>query len=284
MRILVTGASGHLGRAVRRRLDAEAANDTVPIYWISPRSKGETDGSVVVDLTDLGAVDRAAREARPDAVLHLAAVTGAACERDAALAALVNVEATRVLAGAAAASGANRFVLASTAAIYGDAHHSPVPEEAVAQLGSEYARSKRAAEIALEELGDKQPSLQSVALRIFNIYGDEFRDSLVARLLRSTADQPVALRGPDNFVRDYVHVDDVVTAIVEAMHRDFAAAFTAINIGTGIATSNRRLTEVLERQHAIYTAVADGPPSYSCADITRARALLDFAPRPLVIA
>jgi UDP-glucose 4-epimerase len=278
MRVLITGASGRLGETVRRGLEA-ADLPTEPTYWASPRSA--KPGTVSIELANVEALSDAVLAAKPDAVIHLAGITGAACDRDPDMAHRVNVEATAAIAAAAAQAGASRFVFASTAALYGDTSAHPVVENAELAGRSGYARSKREAEERLEEIADGAAAFRVASLRIFNIYGDGFEDSLISRLIASTATSPVSLRGPDDFVRDYVRADDVASAALGCLSAELHGAFVPINIGSGIPTSNAQLVAVLERTRPIYYSVVDGPPSYSWADIGRARSLVGFAPTPL---
>jgi nucleoside-diphosphate-sugar epimerase len=75
--------------------------------------------------------------------------------------------------------------------------------------------------------------------------------------------------------------EDVATAALAATAAAMPYAFVPMNIGTGIPTSNEQLVAALSRTRRIFSTLADGSPSYSCANIDRARALLGFEPSPL---
>ena len=278
MRVLITGASGRLGSAVRQYLRSTSSS-LETVLWTSPRTT--LPGARPVDLGDADDIATAVSAAKPDFVIHLAGLVGGACNSDAAQTERINVEATSEIASAALEAGAGRFVFASTAAVYGDGHPEPVDENAGLDLSSAYADSKREAELRLEDLATRNSGFGVAALRIFNVYGSEFTDSLVSRLLASTAGHPVPLRGRNNFVRDYVHGDDVAAAAVAALDAELPARFVTLNIGTGIATTNEQLTRILARTRDIHYEIVEGPPSYSCAKIGRVRDLLGFAPRSL---
>ncbi len=261
--------------AVRRRF--ERASELEPSYLVSPRADAATGRPV--ELANEQLVREVVAELRPEAVVHLGGIMGAACEADPVLTHEVNVRATRVLADAAAEAGAHRFVLASSSAVYGDQARHPITENAPVVTPSLYARSKAAAETQLAEASDSYPEFTAVALRIFNIYGPGFHNSLVSRLENSTQDAPVLLNGLDNFVRDYVHVDDVVTAIVASLGTRLETPMHAINIASGEPVSNRLLVRRLGALGDIHYTVGAGEYSYSCADVARARAELGSAPR-----
>ncbi|WP_374445317.1 NAD-dependent epimerase/dehydratase family protein [Stella sp.] len=190
MRVLVTGGSGFVGRAVIDRL--RAGGHAVVAALRDPGSA--PPGVAVQAIGDLaGPIDWAPALAGCDGVVHLAARVHVMRERaadpDAAFAA-VNVDATRRLAEAALAAGARRFVFLSTVKVLGEASRPgrpfrdgdpEAPEDA-------YARSKQAAEAALAAL----PGLEPVVLRPPLVYGPGVRANLraLARLARSGVPLP----------------------------------------------------------------------------------------------
>jgi UDP-glucose 4-epimerase len=275
MKVLVTGAAGHLGSVLRTRLLNE--REYKPIFTIGMHSPGHA-GDLRMDLADVSVVDALVDAVRPDAVVHLAGIVGGACEANLATTAAVNVDATRELALAADRVGASRFVFASTSAVYGDSYSAPAVEDSRLAPAGAYARSKVEAEQALRNIVMTGVGMTAISLRIFNIFGDDFQESLVYRLAHSRKTNPVVLRGLDTFSRDYVHADDVISAIIAALTKEPTTSHTAVNVGSGIALSNRALVDTLSQYRDVHYRVEEGPYSYSCADLARARTLLDFAP------
>ena len=275
MRVLVTGAHGAIGRRLVAALGQRPGFS--PVSLVSGRGEA-SPGTVAVDVGDPLAFRAVLEDVRPDAVVHLAALTGQACDEDPARTEAVNVGSVVTLAGAARDLGIGRIVFASTAAVYGDRVPRPADESSPLDLGTAYASSKHRAEQALAAAeGD------TVSLRIFNLFGPATPNSLVTRLLEAGADRPVPLRGPDDFVRDYVHVDDVAAAIVASLTAVLPDRHAVFNIGSGIAMSNRDIVRALGSDPATYTLV-DSPPSYSAARIDLARRWLDFEPTRTVLA
>ena len=246
---------------------------------VSPRAILLTPGDLPVDVTDATALSRAVKNVEPDIIVHLAGASGAACDAEPDLARAVNVKAMEVLCDAATFVGTSRIVFTSTAAVYGDTKQFPVRETEPLDLRSTYARMKFEAEEILRR-SSTLTSLTTVALRVFNIYGPGFVDSLVHRLMAATPATPARLQGMDGFVRDYVQARDVAAAIVAAAQEPLVGHL-AVNVGSGRATSNRRLVEILGRQHPLNYELADSRLSYSCADITLAREKLRFTPETL---
>ncbi|RXZ72074.1 NAD-dependent epimerase/dehydratase family protein [Agromyces albus] len=277
MKILLTGASGPLGRAVSAALSGE--HEIVRI--IGPSRTSRDSSEYPVDISDTAALARIVESERPEAVVHLAAITGAAAASDPGMTHRVNVEATHALALRAARAGVRRLVFASSAAVYGDGYDRPVSEEDQPAPQSLYARTKLEAEAALDAVAASD-GLSSIALRIFNVYGPGFGSSLIQRVRYRSSDERLVLAGLDDFVRDYVHVADVATAIESALVLDSPAS-GVVNIGTGVPTTNRRIVELFGLRPGEDFEVLRRAASYSVAEISRARRTLGFSPRPLTV-
>lgn len=142
-RAVVTGASGLLGSAVLRELGGEGWSHTVDAL---------ADGTPLrrVELRD-GAAEDALREARPELVVHCAALTDVdACEADPEAARALNSEAPGRLAATAAALGAG-FVHISTDAVYDGDRDGLHAEDEPPRPVNAYARTKLDGERAVLE-------------------------------------------------------------------------------------------------------------------------------------
>jgi dTDP-4-dehydrorhamnose reductase len=145
MRILVTGASGYLGSYLLRELQGSGAQVTAWCGASSPEMFGIRVQPV--DLASPPAVTEAFRQARPERILHAAALARPAeCQRDPERARRINTEGTALLAQLAAQSGA-RLLLVSTDLVF-DGERGWYAEEDVPVPLSVYGRSKVAAETA----------------------------------------------------------------------------------------------------------------------------------------
>ena len=275
--VMVFGAGGRLGAVVARRLAALRTCRVVPVYG----TNGGPAGELKVDVRDAVKVEALVASVRPKRIVHLAAIVGARCEVDPGRAEEVNVGGSAAIARAAQLAGVERIVHSSTSAVYGDGYSAPVGETAAPLGTGHYARTKLAGERILAEAADE--GLAVVAMRIFNIFGPGFDDSLIARLESAEPDAPADLRGLDRFVRDYCRVDDVAESLVRVLTVPLREPRTVLNVGSGVATSNRRLVDLLSETQRVNYRVGPDLQSYSCADVTTAVSLLGYTPRDLRI-
>jgi nucleoside-diphosphate-sugar epimerase len=267
--VLVTGGGGRLGRLVV----ADLRSREVPTISLSRGDVGDHADDVHADLGDRAAVAAALGDRRLDVVVHLAAAVhhDAAIElgarMDATLAALVRDRAPRTV------------VFASSAAVYGTDTAVALTEDSPTTGGSAYATSKLATEALLRQLSFEMPELAVTVLRIFNVAGPSFPDSLVQRLLTADASRPVGLFPPRSFVRDYVHQADVVRAVRAATKRA-APGFGVFNVGAGVPVTTAALLESLGVRDDAWVEIP-GPASTSWCSNT---AMVDeFGFTPLAV-
>jgi GDP-4-dehydro-6-deoxy-D-mannose reductase len=219
LRVLITGAAGFAGAWLAR----ECVADGEDVLALSRRGEvPEGCGSgVAVDLRDPDATRAAMRDAQPDVVYHLAALSsvGASWEEPAQtinenVAASVNVlEALRHDAPRA------RVVWASSCQVYGEPDHVPVGEDAPLRPENPYAVSKAAGDL-LAGVYAEAHRLDLVRARPFNHAGPGQRDGfIVSSLARQAAEARAAgaqqieiVTGNPDARRDYTDVRDVVHA------------------------------------------------------------------------
>jgi UDP-glucose 4-epimerase len=170
----------------------------------------------------------------------------------------VNIKGTSLLFDSARQAGVRRAVVASSAAIYGNADSLPLVEETPPQPMSPYAVSKRVKEM-YAELFTASYGLEVVALRYFNVYGPRQRpDSMYAAAVpifarRLLDGKPVTIFGDGGQTRDLINVRDVVRAnLIASKHRN--APGKIFNICTGVET---RLLDLLA---VMYELLPNTPP------------------------
>jgi len=190
MRILVTGANGILGRALRERL---ADGNTVYLW-----------GREEADVRDEGAVRAAARGLDFDSIIHAAAYTNVdGAEREPDLAMAVNRDGTANVAALARERGAI-FVYVSSDYVFDGQKSAPYVEEDPTNPLSVYGASKRAGEEAALESG--APCLVVRTSWLFGPGGKNFVDTIAAKALRGEPLEVVDDQwGSPTYARDLAH-------------------------------------------------------------------------------
>ncbi|MGY1624388.1 NAD-dependent epimerase/dehydratase family protein [Geodermatophilus sp. SYSU D00965] len=236
MRVLVTGASGMLGRATARGLLERGDEVTV----LQRRPSGLPCAEVLGDVADPAVVARATRG--QDAVLHLAAkvdVTGPWAEYVAA-----NIEGTRTVLGACRAAGVGRLVHVSSPSVA----HAGTPLTGVgagpadpARARGRYARSKAVAES--DALAADSPSLAVLAVRPHLVWGPG-DTQLVARIVQRARAGRLPVIGSGAALIDTTYVDNAAAALVAAVDACGPVHGEALVVSNG---EPRPVAEVLGR-------------------------------------
>jgi GDP-4-dehydro-6-deoxy-D-mannose reductase len=245
MRVLVTGATGFVGRWLVEELR---------LFGHEPIATG---GAESFDVTDIDAVSQLMRNASPDAIVHLAGMSYAADAAKApAVAMAVNEGGTRnVVATAAALSRPPSIVVAGSSEVYGSPQSEDLPlnEQAPTEPTQPYGISKLAQEQTALKLA-RSHGLRLIVTRSFNHTGPGQRASFVApALARRVLDARAAGRrtvsvGNLDVRRDISDVRDVVRAyrlLVESLLGGSIGEPAVVNVGSGTAVSIRSVLQML---------------------------------------
>lgn len=272
-RVLVTGGAGFLGSHLVDALvaaghavhvlDNHSTGSAFNLMQAHQRGARTTAGSVAWRPD----VERVFERFRPEVVYHLAAQIDVTRSVDQPVEdAITNVQGTINVLDACARTDVRRFLLASSAAVYGH-NGRPVTENTPYQPIAPYGASKVAAQ-GYAEMYDRlgrfrglladdpakaiPAALTAVTVLFGNLYGPRQREgcgliNITARaLLRG---EPVTLYGDGRNVRDYVHVDDAVRVLLDAGDLDQRQSpFTVsrrILVGTGIGTTDRAVWDLV---------------------------------------
>ena len=255
-RVLVTGGSGFIGRHVVSTLSAAGARVRVVDLQAHPDPKVEI---VRGDIADPEVIE-AAFDGGFDGVVHLAAVTSVlrSIQRP-ELTYQTNVAGThRVLEGARAA-GVRALVFASTNAVTGPMLDPAITERSSLRPLTPYGATKAAGEMMMSAYTAVY-GIRCTALRLTNVYGPgmQAKDSIVARLMRAIRlENSFEVYGDGLQVRDYVHVADVVSAMLIALTN--ATWSGPIVIGSGKSLSVLDVVDVVRSVSGAELSVAHGP-------------------------
>jgi UDP-glucose 4-epimerase len=289
MRFLITGGAGFIGTALASHLAKEGHTVRVlddlssgDVSRLEPRihfTRGDVEDKPKVWrlLNNIDCVYHlAARVSVPESVLYPREYNK------------TNVSGTVAIMEAMRDAGVKRVVLASSGAVYGEQRAAQVSEDLLPEPTSPYAVSKLAAESYVRTIGGLW-NIETVCLRIFNAYGPgqailPAHPPVIPQFVRQIlGGGSLIIHGDGRQTRDYVHIDDVVRALV------IAATATGIdrqiiNVGTGFGTSIIQLINLIEKvtgrsSQTIINQTISGGVSTLVADTNRAKKLLDFEAR-----
>lgn len=181
------------------------------------------------------------------------------------------------------AKGKNiKVIFPSTSGVYKQ-EDNPVTEDSELMPFNPYVESKYLAD-ELCRFYARVNSVKCIVLRIFNVYGAPTRDwTLMQTIMQDLLDgRESELSSPDN-VRDYVHLDDVMSAFEAAINYSSKSNFEIFNIGSGIGYSVKQIVAILSKEFGNgakvkYTSFREGELKCIVADISKAKKILKWEP------
>jgi len=289
MRFLITGAAGFLGAPLANSLTADGHR----VVGLDDLSTGDPDRLspdvhlVRGDINDrpklwslLQDVDcvyhLAARVIVPESMLYPREYNQ------------VNVGGTVTLMEAMRDVGVKRVIFISSGTIYGNQRNQPLSERCRPNPRSPYAVSKLSAEYYIRTIGDLW-GIETVCLRVFNAYGPgqplpPSHAPVIPYCFRQAVENgTIVIHGSGNQTRDYVYIDDVVSAMKAVSYAEKINRMI-INVGSGVETSVHEIVKTViatteTNPEVVINKSHDSGPSRMCADLTLAKKKLGYEPQ-----
>ncbi|MEX0320806.1 MAG: NAD-dependent epimerase/dehydratase family protein [Puniceicoccaceae bacterium] len=252
MRVLITGGAGFIGSHLAYKWSRDA--EVIILDNLRTGFTKNLDGLdlefVEGDIKDAGLVEKCMEGV--DLVFHLAAMVSVpesvkspeACLMD-------NGLGTLNLLRAAANAKVGRVVFASSAAVYGNNPDMPKVESMLPEPGSPYAVTKLDGEYYMD-FYHAQHGISTASLRFFNVFGPRqnpsgpYASAVPVFISKALAGDPIAIFGDGSQTRDFIFVDDIVSALsFLGSRKDITGVF---NAGYGKSTRIDELATLVKEK------------------------------------
>lgn len=300
-RVLVTGGAGYVGSIVAAELLQRGYAVTVLDNLSHGHLSAVPTGArlVVGDIANVAILDQIFSEEKIDAVMHFAALIEAGeSMRVPERYFRVNTAGALTLLEAVIRHQVKRFVLSSTAAVFGNPEHTPITEDAALRPTNAYGESKLQVEQMLAWF-HRIHGLHYASLRYFNAAGasedrgeEHDPESHLIPLTLQVAlgkREHVAIFGTDyptpdgTCIRDYIHVVDLADAHIRVLEALRQKGCLIYNLGNGRGFSVREVIDTARRvtNHSIPAQEAsrrNGDPLTLVASSDKIRLELQWEP------
>ncbi len=297
--VLVTGAAGFIGSHVAARLAdsgmAVTGCDNFNDYY-PPRLKHDRVDSLLkprgiaceaIELADAAQVMDLFERVKPSYVVHLAAQAGVrySLEHPGAYV-QSNLVGFANMLEACRRHSPHHFVYASSSSVYGESRKVPFHEDdPTDEPVSLYAATKKANEVLAHSYSHLF-GLRATGLRFFTVYGPWGRPdmayfSFTRKILRG---EPIPVFADGKLKRDFTYIDDIVEAVGRVLVVPGGdGAHPILNIGNHQPVTVIDFIATLERVLGVkarleFLPMQPGDVPTTCADTTRLRELVGFAP------
>ena len=302
MKVLVTGGAGYLGGTVSRILLGQGHSVTIYDNLCHSRPAALPAEAIFVEgaLADRALLEKTLHAGQFDGVLHFAALIEAGESMKLPEVYFRNNTAgTLTLLEAMLATGHNKLVFSSTAAVYGEPERTPIEEDAKLAPTNAYGESKLLSEHMMRWMNHSH-GLRYAALRYFNVagaipgYGEnhEPESHLIPLLLDVAigARPNIKVFGQDyptpdgTCIRDYIHTQDLADAHILALEGLSRQSRMIYNLGTGQGFSVLELVDSVRRVTGKEIAVEHcprrpGDPAVLVASSEKAKRELGWTPK-----
>ena len=210
----------------------------------------------------------------------------------------VNIKGTFNVLEACSKTEVKNLVFASSSAVYGESKTLPISEKEQLDPLSPYGASKIAGEALVSSFRNTGKIQNAVSIRIFNVFGEGQSFGYAGVITRFaeqlSANLPPVIYGNGDQTRDFIFVDDVVSAIVlsaavadkkqEEKSASYPSSYAHIlNVGAGRALKIKDLAQMMIQifnldLEPVYSEARSGDIINSLADMSRLETVLGFVP------
>jgi len=244
MNVLVTGGAGYIGTALLVKLGEEFPEAAITSldnlatgdYRYVKHLKNDKRYHLLVGDVRKKSDLRKAVTQDTTAIIHAAAIPGVeACNRQPNNAIGTNVYGTHLILEEAVNHNVERFIFTSSAAVYGTPQQQPITETHPLKPINLYGVTKVAAEKLVNATYITQ-GLTSTIIRLSNVYGlgvyADWKTVIPRFVWQLVNGQPLTIRADGNQQRNFIHIHDIVNAVIRCLRAPRqAVAGETFNLG-----------------------------------------------------
>ena len=277
--ILITGGAGFIGSHIANELLKD--NKVVILDNLSSGNinnlKNPTHENLEIIKEDIRDVDLDKITHNIDYIFHLAAMASVPLSIDKPVECTdINLNATVKLLKSAVNNNVKKIIFSSSSSVYGQNKNMPLKESEQPMPMSPYAASKASCEFYLKSFEDSY-GLNYTSLRYFNVFGPgQDKNSQYAAVIPNFISRLLEGKQPEIYgdgeqTRDFVFIDDVVKANINAAKSDYNGI---INVASGEKISINQLYDIVKKTlgsdvEPKYLPTRQGDIKHSLADVTK---------------
>ncbi|MBQ6098620.1 MAG: NAD-dependent epimerase/dehydratase family protein [Methanobrevibacter sp.] len=277
--ILITGGAGFIGSHIANELLKD--NKVVILDNLSSGNinnlKNPTHENLEIIKEDIRDVDLDKITHNIDYIFHLAAMASVPLSIDKPVECTdINLNATVKLLKSAVNNNVKKIIFSSSSSVYGQNKNMPLKESEQPMPMSPYAASKASCEFYLKSFEDSY-GLNYTSLRYFNVFGPgQDKNSQYAAVIPNFISSLLEGKQPEIYgdgeqTRDFVFIDDVVKANINAAKSDYNGI---INVASGEKISINQLYDIVKKTlgsdvEPKYLPTRQGDIKHSLADVTK---------------
>jgi len=228
------------------------------------------------------------------AVIHLAALPGLdRCRANPKEACLTNILGTFNILEFCRSSSVRKFIFSSSGAVYGSPQNIPISEVHPLAPTNIYGISKLSGE-KLVDAAHQNYNLETIILRFGNIYGVgrfTYFETVIPKFVRQAFQKGnLTIFGKGNQGRDFIHINDIVNAILLSLQAPKFETNEIFNVGSGIPVSINTIADVIQQEikkrfnkdvKRTYYPIRKGEPTNPdyCYNVKKIQNVLNFKTR-----
>lgn len=297
--LLITGVAGFIGCNAAERflrdnykvIGLDNFDESYP-KWIKElniKKLSENNSFTFIkgDLTDHSKISSVLKRYNVNTIVHLGAKTGVRHSIENPLDYIkANVLGTSILLEECRKANVKEIIIASSSSVYGERNEVPFKEtDDIHNPISPYATTKSMVE-SIAHTFSKLYDMKITVLRFFTVYGPKGRPDMAPYIFihRISQSKPIIQFGDGETSRDYTFISDIVDGIFEAVRRTSSWQYEVINLGNSepiqLSDFITEIENVVGKEaNIIKEDRKEGDVSTTCADISKARRLLDYNPK-----